>query len=413
MGMFGPYQGEGKSGLAPAHICGYLKWDFDAKPENGRHGWIKPVEIKENVESLSVPAFEVGDPDRVLYKIDIPGKGGREFFLIENRFKRSGGMYDTHLPESGILIWHIDETVPRTSTNAADRVWVEDPSDPEHLDLENITAGAAYSLDDGQTEFTPSSNPSSDANDGTPSGISIVNIGPEGMEMTMTVYFGDTFEPNDSIELAYGPLLYGVEYPSFIFDEGDELDVFKIKFEKDRPVEIRVYDIPQGVSVEPALVDGLGRKLAVPIEEDGGYLLLYNPEGSGVGYLVVRRVEGYDPVHAYHVKVDYLSTSAGLAVQEVFVYPNPAGADRGDAVRFVVTLERGSAADEVVLWVFDLSLREVYADRVSNAIGRVELGPWDLRDRSGNPCPPGIYIYLIELRGETELRISGKLAVER
>ena len=44
-----------------------------------------------------------------------------------------------------------------------------------------ITDGAAYSLDDGHTAFTPGTVPNSNANDGTVTGISITNIGAEGL----------------------------------------------------------------------------------------------------------------------------------------------------------------------------------------------------------------------------------------
>ena len=122
MGQFGPYQGEIingiGSGLQPSHISGYLKWDFDARPENGRLGWIQPVEIKENIVKLSIPSFELPPHDNKLFKIDIPGKINKfgdttEFLLIENRYRESGALFDTRLPESGILIWHIDETEVR------------------------------------------------------------------------------------------------------------------------------------------------------------------------------------------------------------------------------------------------------------------------------------------------------------
>ena len=122
MGQFGPYQGEIVdgigNGLQPSHISGYLKWDFDARPENGRLGWIQPVEIKENASNLSIPSFELPPHDNKLFKIDIPEKinqfgDSTEFFLIENRYRESGALFDTRLPESGILIWHIDETEVR------------------------------------------------------------------------------------------------------------------------------------------------------------------------------------------------------------------------------------------------------------------------------------------------------------
>ena len=166
MGQFGPYQGEIidgiGSGLQPSHISGYLKWDFDARPENGRLGWIQPVEIKENITNLSVPSFELPPHDNKLFKIDIPGKidkfgDSTEFFLIENRYRESGALFDTRLPESGILIWHIDETKvrPPGAIDAASQIWLEDPSDPKHYTVRTITEGAAYSADDRETSFTP------------------------------------------------------------------------------------------------------------------------------------------------------------------------------------------------------------------------------------------------------------------
>ena len=177
MGAFGPYQGPEEfgigNGLEPSHIMGYLKWDFDARPQNGRLGWIQTVEITEN-QKIDVPSFELGPKTNKLFKIDIhssrnPTAGeATEFFLIENRNKVSGAIFDTYLPESGILIWHIDETQPYPvgTYDASHQVWLEDPTDPEHLgiyqqdgvesiNMLTITDGAAYSLDDGHTAFTP------------------------------------------------------------------------------------------------------------------------------------------------------------------------------------------------------------------------------------------------------------------
>ena len=180
MGQFGPYQGEivngMGNGLKPSHISGYLKWDLDARPENGRLGWIQPVEIKENVLDLAIPSFELPPHENKLFKVNIPGKINQfgestEFFLIENRDKESGARFDTRLPESGILIWHIDETKVRPVgvIDAASQIWLEDPSDPKHygitpdqphiIDIGTVTDGAAYSADDGETSFTPATSP--------------------------------------------------------------------------------------------------------------------------------------------------------------------------------------------------------------------------------------------------------------
>ena len=267
MSQFGPYQGPTElgigNGLQPSHIMGYLKWDFDARPENGRLGWIQPVQITQN-QQIDVPSFELGPTDNILFKIDIqssatPVRGeAPEFFLIENRNKTSGATFDTHLPESGILIWHIDETnpYPLGTFDASQQIWLEDPADPEHLgtyqqndvefiDVQTITDGAAYSADDEQTAFTPGTVPNSNANDGTVTGISITNIGPEGRTIPILVSFGDTYEPNDTLATAF-PITYGQTYESFLFDLGDTRDVYKVEATRDITILVTLADIPPG-----------------------------------------------------------------------------------------------------------------------------------------------------------------------
>ena len=202
MSQFGPYQGPDWNGLQPSHIMGYLKWDFDARPQNGRHGWIHPVEITEN-QKIEVPSFELAPGTNKLFKIEIHSSAAlvrgeaTEFFLIENRNKTSGATFDTYLPESGLLIWHIDETdpYPLGSHDASQQIWLEDPADPKHLDIVTITDGAAYSADDQQTAFTPRTLPNSNANDGSVTGISITNIGSEGLTLPVRVSFGGPDQP--------------------------------------------------------------------------------------------------------------------------------------------------------------------------------------------------------------------------
>lgn len=82
MGESGPYLDNGQH---PSHICGYLKWDFDADPLNGIRGWLKPNTLTSG-GSYYVDSLELPTGNR-LYKIDIPSKLGREYFLLENRNK--------------------------------------------------------------------------------------------------------------------------------------------------------------------------------------------------------------------------------------------------------------------------------------------------------------------------------------
>ena len=282
MGQFGPYQGDIidglGSGLQPSHISGYLKWDFDARPENGRLGWIQPVEIKKNVSNLSIPSFELPPRENKLFKIDIPGKINKfgdstEFFLIENRYRESGAIFDTRLPESGILIWHIDETEVRLPgrMDAASQVWLEDPNDPKHfgispnnpdiIDIRTVTDGAAYSADDNQTSFTPATRPNSNANDGEISRISITNIGFEGQEMTISVAFGDTYEPNDNLATAF-PIEFDQAYESFIFDEKDKRDLYRFEAIPREAIVATLTATSNTVDYQLSILDESGQHIA-------------------------------------------------------------------------------------------------------------------------------------------------------
>ena len=123
-------------------------------------------------------------------------------------------------------------------------------------------------------------------------------------------------------------------------------------------------------------------------------------------------MSGYDPIHAYHVRVDPVTPSSSpLKLIKVYAYPNPA--HRGNSVRFHFELDGRGMADVVEISVFSLDLDKVYSDRMEDAIGRNEFGPWDLKNPDGERCAPGIYLYLISARrGDDVSRAIGKLAIE-
>ncbi|HIE30127.1 TPA: M6 family metalloprotease domain-containing protein [Candidatus Poribacteria bacterium] len=412
MGMFGPYQGKDRNGLSPSHICGYLKWDFDAKPENGRCGWIEPVEIKMNVSDLQIHSFELPPADNKLYKIDIPGKNGKEFFLIENRNKNSGGLYDTYLPESGILIWHIDENRPRGTTDASNRMWLEDATDPNHLDTENITKGAAYSADDNQTSFTPGTNPNSNANDGSVSGISITNIGFEGLYMPITVSFGDTYEPNNDLLSAFGPLVYGMPYESFIYDESDKVDFYEFEAKKGVPVIITLQSIPDSANYVMRILNSRSETLMrSEAKKAPGRTMIYRPTRTETLFIAVESLFGYSSVDSYILTVNSDISAPGLLrLEEVYSYPNPARF--GDQkIFFTYLIPELQIPDEVKLEVFTINGELVYSTADTTASRRFEWNGKNLRD---NQVANGIYYYVITAkRQDEEVRSSGKLAIQR
>jgi M6 family metalloprotease-like protein len=435
MGFSGPYQGDLTdgigNGLSPSHIIGYLKWDFDARPETGRHGWIQPIDVVESSTQLSIPSFELPPSHNVLYKIDIPGKVDRlgnstEFFLIENRNRESGAMYDTHLPESGILIWHIDESVFRPPTghfDAAGQISLEDPNDPNHrgvnpnnadqIDLRFITDGAAYSADDNQISFTPASRPNSNANDGTPTGISITNIGAEGPLVPLLVSFGDTYEPNDNLEIAYSIEL-NQTYESFLFNMDDRRDYYRLDAVVGDAIIITLTDIPHDVEYRLSLLDALGRKIIDGVTTElTNQHIVFRPVKSEPLFILVESRAGFNALDSYHLTVREGKIGSGeLQVSRVRVYPNPLplGETR---ITFDFTIPDFQLVDEIELDVFTPAGEVVHSDLLHDVIGAGRF-VWDLESNQNRSIATGVYLYVLSAsRNEQYVHELGKMAVIR
>ncbi|MDE0299784.1 MAG: M6 family metalloprotease domain-containing protein [Candidatus Poribacteria bacterium] len=435
MGFSGPYQGDLVNGigdgLKPSHIIGYLKWDFDARPETGRHGWIQPIDVVETATQLSVPSFELPPSHNVLFKIDIPGKvdalgNSSEFFLIENRNRESGAMFDTHLPESGILIWHIDETVFRPSTahfDAAGQIWLEDPNDPKHrgvnpdnpdqIDIRFVTDGAAYSANDNQISFTPASRPNTNANDGSPTGISITNIGAEGSLIPLLVSFGDTYEPNDNPEIAH-PIELDQRYESFLFNADDRRDYYRLDAVIGDAIIITLTDVPHDVEFKLSLLDGSGRKIVDGVTTElTNQHIVFRPVKSEALFILVESRAGFNALDSYHLTVrEGKIESNELKVSRVRVYPNPLplGETR---ITFDFAIPDFQLVDEIELDVLTTSGDVVHSDLIRDVIGAGRF-VWDLESNQNRSIATGVYLYVLSVsRNKQYVRELGKMAVIR
>ena len=423
MGQFGPYQGEiidgTGSGLQPSHISGYLKWDFDARPENGRLGWIQPVEVKENVAKLSIPSFELPPHENKLFKIDIPGKINKfgeptEFFLIENRYRESGALFDTHLPESGILIWHIDETEvrPPGTIDAASQIWLEDPNDPKHfgippdnpnnIDLRTVTDGAAYSADDGETSFTPATLPNSNANDGTISKISITNIGSEGQEMRIYVAFGDTYEPNDNLTEAF-PIEFEQTYESFIADEKDKRDLYQFDAIPGDAIVATLTTNSDTVDYRLSILDNDDQYIATAEWVEVNELqVVFQPDSADTFFVAVESLFGFSEVDSYRLTVNAVETRSGLLkLAQVRVFPNPMRANHNEMI-FSYTIPDFQLADTVELEIYSIAGDLVHAETRQNVIGSGQFR-WDGKNAGNEILATGIYIFVISATQDEQM----------
>src|SRR4030067_456202 len=125
-------------GTSPSHFSAWSKEKL---------GWLTPIEGTvplltpqippgQNTPPQQTPAVE--NPSRA-YRLTVKtASGGDEYFLVENR-QRTG--YDAALPGDGLLIWHIDDSVPNNDNEAHRLVDLEerdaangdtpdDPGDP-------------------------------------------------------------------------------------------------------------------------------------------------------------------------------------------------------------------------------------------------------------------------------------------
>jgi len=169
-------------GSSPAHPSGWCKAAL---------GWNVPMQIGSGSD---IPVNQIETTrSQSLYKLPLTEK---EYFLIENRQKTG---YDGYLPGSGILIWHIDESVGNNNNENNRMVDLEEAhGGVQHLHTKqalNILKNLKGNWGDAndtfyspvKTSFTDQTDPNSKTKAGYPSGFEVVNIGPSGTTMKMTV----------------------------------------------------------------------------------------------------------------------------------------------------------------------------------------------------------------------------------
>lgn len=88
----GCYNNDGRT---PAHLNPWFKQHL---------GWMEPELIQGEPRVYEIPT--ITDSAKKVYKLEIQGSRGKEYFLVENRQQKG---FDTHLPGEGLLIWHVNE----------------------------------------------------------------------------------------------------------------------------------------------------------------------------------------------------------------------------------------------------------------------------------------------------------------
>lgn len=153
-------------GSVPAHLSSWSKI---------RLGWLTPTEVTAPILSASIPALSAAPS---AYRLPVTSSpGGNEYFLVENRQPIG---FDAGLPGSGLLIWHVDDSV---ASNDDDRHRMLDLEEADEASGEEPTQ-ATDAWFDNAAGWGPDSVPSSAAHGNIPTGWKVRNIGPSGATMT-------------------------------------------------------------------------------------------------------------------------------------------------------------------------------------------------------------------------------------
>lgn len=175
----------GNYGSSPALPDAWLKW---------YQGWITPTEVNGTLANASIPQAEANpkaylmrsNPNGVDWNFTVKSGTG-EYFLVENRQKTG---YDAGLPGSGLLIWHIDETV--TSDNSANAnkndplvklIEADGRNDLYYANNRGDTGDPFPGSSNKQT-FNDSSTPNSRLYNNASSSVSVTNISASSSTMT-------------------------------------------------------------------------------------------------------------------------------------------------------------------------------------------------------------------------------------
>ena len=209
------------TGSCPSHLSAWCKIKL---------GWISPITVTEPLSNVLLPQIETNS---VAYKLQA---SQNEYFLVVNRQKVG---YDSYLPGSGILVWHIDESVGDNNNESHKLVDLEEAhGGVQNLDVKNDwNIGDVYDpfYSPHKSEFTDYTDPSCKAYNGSETRLWITNISDSGSIMTAS--FLQNLIPKASFTISPEPPYYAPLTLTFNASESTtlygEIEEYKWDFNSD------------------------------------------------------------------------------------------------------------------------------------------------------------------------------------
>jgi immune inhibitor A len=163
------------NGLTPAHPSSWCKCN---------QGWVK---IKTPTSNLTDVSIEDVKESKTVYKLWNKGKRGKEYFLVENRQQTK---FDKYLPSSGLLIWHIDDSVSSNENEKEHyRVALVQADGKNHLEKGSNRgdAGDCFPGKSKNKKFDNASTPNSNSYGGVETNVAVTNIKVSGSKIKVTI----------------------------------------------------------------------------------------------------------------------------------------------------------------------------------------------------------------------------------
>ncbi|MDE0086298.1 MAG: hypothetical protein OXU23_11330, partial [Candidatus Poribacteria bacterium] len=231
-----------------------------------------------------------------------------------------------------------------------------------------------------------------------------------GLVMKMLVSFGDTYEPNDTIETAF-PIFYDQPYYSFLYDASDIQDYYKIETAGGITIRATLSEIPLNQNYRLSLLTATGETLATGEKAVDllGYQILYQPTTQQTLYLTVTSDGGFSSVASYKLLVEQIDPES-FALTQTRVYPNPFRAS-ASGMTFAYQLSASQSADTVSLEIYTIKGEKVYSKRHEDVSAPGKFH-WNGSNPRGTPLAAGIYIYHIAAtQADSVVREFGKFSI--
>lgn len=163
------------------HMGAYMKYKYG--------GWLPAPTL------ISQPGTYTLNPltsnTNSFFRINVSGSTN-EYFVLEYR-KQNSDIFEAYLPDSGLLIYRINPALGGNADGPPDEVYIMRPNGS--VTVNGDIAHAAFSLDNGRTEFNNSTNPPAVTYNGSAADLSIYHIGSCGESIFFDFAPGNTVLP--------------------------------------------------------------------------------------------------------------------------------------------------------------------------------------------------------------------------